>query len=176
MRRPCTHRRRGQATAEFAVGLVLFMSAIIGFLQLGRFGFANIRVAHEARGDVDEMLEGGQSPSTQPNYSTWQNGADGLAFTADDRAIVGTNPAAFFDSELVVDDLDLAAVTPDFYLVPNHMSAEIDAVSHPLYKGEGHEFVPIDPAFQRLFFIERTSISLRDDVSMPPLQIDDFSN
>ena len=171
------HRRlRGQATAEFAVGLVVFMSAVIGFIQLGRFGFANIRVAHEARSETDNLLGSGALPSLQPVYRTWNDGTDGLSYTADDQAVVDILDNDYAISQLTVDSLTLEQINPSFYLVNNRMSAAMSLDYTSMHKGEGQETVPIDSTFQRLFFLDDPSVSLRDNATMPPLQFDDFTN
>jgi len=81
--------RSGQAMIEFCAGLLVLLLLVTGIIHIGRMARISLGIHAEIRADA------GQAAMREDNFgmtpeaiSDWDSGADGLRFTADDRAIL----------------------------------------------------------------------------------------
>src|SRR5210317_830328 len=97
--------QRGQAIFEFVVASLALTLVFVGFLQRASLSWNNVDNLAEARANADDRIKG-LSPfasSVSDGYVlTWNDGNDGLRFTADDTA---NNPAGFDTLEVYSDEL-----------------------------------------------------------------------
>lgn len=170
-------RCRGQAIAEFATALVGLMVLFVGLIQICRLGFANVEAAHKARANAEAQLSQGQP--TFPfarDIGGWQNGRDGLAYTADDAVVANANSTTDqFVRQVTVGSLKLADVNPTTLGVNNNFSPLIKdnslIIAVDLFSGQGSSTVDIDSVLQHLLKLP-PSMRVADSAAMPPLTFD----
>ena len=87
-------QEKGQAIAEFAIGIVAIMAVFSGLLVMGALGIENIQTLIAARGGADENAANDVIGDGGSSIEEWNYGNDKLLFTADDRAVTNSYESA----------------------------------------------------------------------------------
>ena len=81
--------RRGQAIFEFIIASLALTLVFVGFLQVASLSWNNVDNLGAARAEADDRVKGisAFAGAVSDEYiSSWNDGNDGLRFTADDTA------------------------------------------------------------------------------------------
>lgn len=172
--------QRGQAIFEFVVASLALTLVFIGFLQVASLAWNNVDNLADARGNADDRIKG-LSPfasSVRDNYIlTWNDGDDGLRFTADDTA---NSPAGFDTMEVYSDELDEPFdINSGFELFGMEEKNQfqgalaLDSIveAADLREGTAQRGVEMELAVQRLLFTKSKQFNLEDRVYMPGLDL-----
>ena len=159
----------GQATTELVIGLVALMAVFMGLLQVASLSRDNVENLIEARESADRNVGNGTLGGAGRPIVGWDEGDDGLSFTADDTAAVGTTEdAGLFSGELGA-PCDLGALPTAF--TGHNFLPELDTLylfhsAANLTSAEVSRRVELEDAVRALID-DRDRITLKDQVYMP---------
>lgn len=177
--------RRGQAIFEFVVASLALTLVFMGFLQIASLSWNNVDNLGDARGEVDERVKGVSAfaNAVSDQYiMNWNDGNDGLRFTADDTA---NSPQGFDTLETYSDELtepfDINNGFDRFGMDNQNQfkgALEIGSIVEgaELRQGTARREVDMELAVRRLIFTTSTKFSLEDKVYMPALDLKEESD
>ncbi len=169
-------RRRGQATAEVVIGLVGLTVLFFGLVQIAQLGHENIENLIKARSEAEKKAIGLFGSQAEDDYvGNWEDGPDGLRFTADDTRRPGINSLVVFTNELT-EPLSLEGTLDGLGLggydgFSGYLEDDSIALAADLRKASASRLVPVEPALQKLLLKEIEALVLRDEVYMPNLDL-----
>jgi len=165
----------GQAMIEFCIGLIVLLLLITGIIHVGRMARISLGIHSEIRGDAGEraMLSG--FGTTAEAISDWDSGADGIRFTADDRAQINSarsmaimNAVA---SRSARNDDDWQKVM-DKTRLPFSMAQLRNQTGLPVFLGFIHREravdMQVDPAIRQLVY-DAPEVRIKEEVWMPQM-------
>lgn len=86
-----SHARAGQAMIELMIGLIMILILLEGTAQFILIASAHTNIDSVIRGQTGFIAMSPLSTEDTPRYiQTWQPGADGQRFTADDQPVIGS--------------------------------------------------------------------------------------
>lgn len=159
--------KNGQAIVEFVVALIPLLALVAGLVQLGMLTNAHTEAMVEARRRVaNRMIVTSLGSAARDYYADWDNGHDGVSYSADDEAQEGnvralrtalTVPAHTEELEARVGGNLISDLTIDPYLI-----------LWGLEQGEHSETVPVLPIARSLFYAD-DEIEVAAEVWMPAI-------
>ncbi len=173
MRRIRTRSCRGQATAELVVSLVGLTALFLGFVQIALLGHGNISNLLSAREKAEEHMQSNWLPERQ-SIQGWQDGNDGLRYTADDTQVTGGGSTLAFErgleSPVQLRDLETNGTYGFRTTVTLFTNSGSAATAADLQEGKATTRVPVDPAV-KFFLMNATEIGLTDKAYMPAINL-----
>jgi len=160
---------------EFCVGLLVLLLLVTGIIHIGRMARISLGIHAEIRADAGQaaMLDGfGMTPEA---ISDWDSGADGLRFTADDKAKINS-AAAMSIMDAVVSgsvrrDEDWQKVTGKTHL-PFSMARLRNQTGLNTFLGFIHREravnMQVDPVIRQLVY-DAPEVRIREEVWMPQM-------
>ena len=179
IRRGLRRGESGQAFAELTVSLVAILAVFVGFLLIAALGSDRVSSIIRAREDADRKSSSGVSSQGGESIRYWDYGMDGIPFTTDDNAVLGSaGDGALFMRQLSDNTGEVMLSNPpsssdlrsdfsglqDANLFVNAASlASGDAGTSSTLRD--HNISSLEPAIRWLFHIDR--ISVEERVYMP---------
>lgn len=180
-RKPHSVRRRscaGQAMAEFLAGLVAIMFLIVGLQQVALLSEKNFNLHHKVRGSLAEQLTTPGSDYIEGFVFAEKTsvGADGLAYTGDDRVVVGSDDVytGSFGVMYAIDygeasgylaDYSVSGRDNDPYARLEDSGGSVSSKNFSMFYAEGRVSVEVVPYFRNV--LGRDSINLKQQAWMP---------
>ncbi len=167
------HNRRsrsGQAIVELVVALVAVMVLFAGLLQIGLLANAHTKVMTEARRLAGRnAIEGGVGGMAPQYIVNWDDGADGVSYSMDDRRLGGSAALfALMAGERAARGFSLAnAVGPNAL---SDLAPYPDTVLSGFQGGRSRATVPLLPVIRHLVY-SADSIELCSEVWMVDLKV-----
>jgi len=163
------HPQAGQALMEVCVCMVGIAVVLLGMLELSRIGMLQTSTMTEARSDVARIMQSDTVLFPTPDFlQTWEEGADGRRYTADDEAVTTSSDGFYHTTveESVADpaDWDILREAPS-PLLTLHDTPAVPAAFFGLLKGEASATTDLLPGFQRLVYDDET-ITIESEVWM----------
>jgi len=141
----------------------------MGLLQVASLSRDNVENLLEARAAADRHAQSGALGGVGRPISGWSDGADGLGFTADDAAAVGTTE----DAELFAGELEeprslssLPVAFTGHNFLPELDTLYLFLAAADLTSAEVSKRVELEDAVRALV-VDRDRITLKDQVYMP---------
>lgn len=101
IRRGLRYGESGQAFSELVVSLLAILAAFIGFLLVAALSSDRVSTLIRAREEADLKSSSGVSSVGGESIRYWDYGPDGIPFTTDDHAELGSHgDGAFFKNQL----------------------------------------------------------------------------
>ena len=150
----CT--RCGQALIELCVCMIGIVVVLLAMLELTKIGMLHTVAMMEARADVASFMQAETVLFPTPGFlQTWEEGADGKRYTADDEPVTASS-ASFYHTTVersVADasDWNLLNQIPN-RVVTLHNAPAIPAAHFGLLKGAASATTDLLPGFQRLVY------------------------
>ncbi len=177
MRRIRTAACRGQATAELVISLVAISAVFLGLTQVAVTGQKNVHNYLDARESAENLVRS-IGVTSRSSVQSWQDGDDGLSYTADDKVSSGGGDTSDFanglNSPVSLRDLESNGAYGFKTSITPLTSSGSAATAADLKEGSATESVPVDPAMKYLLF-NVTSLSLSDKVYMPGVNLTDLA-
>jgi len=168
-------RRSGQAMIEFCVGLIVLLLLITGILHIGRMARISLSIHAEIRGDAGKRAMQGEFGSTAEAISDWDSGADGLRFTADDKAKINSATAMSImnavasgsarrdeDWQEVLDKTQLP-----FSMARLHQQRGLPALLGFVHRERAVD-MQVDPVIRQLVY-DAPEVRIKEEIWMPQL-------
>ena len=167
------HRKNGQAALEFVIAIFLFLILVQGMIFLNDLSWTSLYLQATQRGEAGKEAMSDSSLGRSPDsIRDWTDGADGIAFTADDKAQKSGDAAAISQSLA-----ERSAASPDDWTL---VSDEIRVPVSLLQLHESPSLATLVPSIRRDEEIEvevpdflrenvygKDGVTLRERVWMP---------
>lgn len=168
------HRpRAGQASVEFAVGLLLMLIVLTGIIHVSRMGRTSLFLHAVLRGEAGKDAMSALSSSSPAYISDWQEGSDGIRFTADDQPLRnGTmlpSTLGLLTQYSVENPDDWRYVAADTRLPVSMFSlysSPIMATAVGFVHAEETLHVPVDTVIRQLIY-NKDVVTIKEEVWMP---------
>lgn len=164
------HRRSGQAAIELVLGILIIIILFAGGLQYLKVADVQRKMVTTLRGEAGARAQTLGATVDMANYLlTWDNGADGIIYTADDQPI---ESLPFMLTGIANHSVrnagewgyiaDLPNPTPIFGLHEN----QLPMLELSMVRAEDTEDVAVDEAVQNLIY-GRDHVRVKHTVWMP---------
>lgn len=165
--------QNGQAVVELTVSLVGILAVFCGFLLISKLSIQNVDNIIKARGEADDNAINLTIVDTGDPILSWKKGPDNYMYTADDESVKGVfaNPLHFSD-ELKNDDFSLNSDLSMSYIHDNFAPKTLEGNfiflnASDLTSGSSSSSVSLDDLEKVLFYLNTSSITLKDEIYMP---------
>jgi len=160
---------------EFCVGLIVLLLLVTGIIHVGRMARISLGIHAEIRGEAGKRAMQNDFGTTAEAISDWDSGADGVRFTADDKAKLNSAAAmsimAAVASGSVRQDEDWQAVVNKTRL-PFSMVNLYNQTGLPAFLGFVHRErtvdMQVDPTIRRLVY-DSPEVRIKEEVWMPQM-------
>lgn len=166
-------RQSGQAAVEFVVGLLLMLIVLAGIIHVCRMGRTSLFLHAVLRGDAGKEAMSQIAASSPAYIADWQEGADGIRYTADDQPVrnAAMLPATLDlltrdsvknadDWSLIADDTRLPVSMFSLYATP------IMATTVGFVHSKETLHVPVDFVIRQLVY-DKDEVAIQEEVWMP---------
>jgi len=166
--------RSGQAAIEFISGLLLLLIVLTGLIHVNRMARTSLFLHSVLRGDAGKRAMETGALSIAPAYiSNWQEGPDGLRYTADDEPLQRTymlsSTLSMFTDYSVRSPGDWSYVASDTHLPVSMIRLSAAPAASALLgftHAEEDLHVPVDPVIRQLVY-DKDEVTIRESVWMP---------
>lgn len=168
------NRRRGQAIGELLAALVGITVVFAVVIQVAYSGHESIMNLFAAREEAESNAQGNVLARTTNYVGDWNNGDDGLRYTADDVAVnTGWNNSSTFMAEMEQPLAygELVALGAHDGISPLAAAGSL-AEAADLFEGEKTRSVPIEPVLQTFAGLHHDRLHLKDFCVFPGLRIE----
>lgn len=164
----------GQAAIEFAASLLLVLLVLTGIIHMARLARTSLFLHAVLRSDAGERAMRDTTLAIAPSHiSDWENGPDGIAYTADDqpvrRGTVVPGTLRMLSGYSVRSPDDWTHVAADSRL-PVSMIRLHESPNSATTVGFAHAdetlHVPVDRVIRQLVY-DKDEVAIREEVWMP---------
>ena len=166
--------KSGQASIELAVAIVLLLIIVTGILHVNRMARTSLFLHSVLRGEAGtDAMEDGAFADGAEYIADWEEGADGLRYTSDDRPVLSSgNLSSTFlsltdhsvnspdDWQHVSDDTQLPSSMIRLHNTPM-MSTAIE-MTHE----KERLYVPVESVIRQLVY-DKEEVPIEEEVWMP---------
>jgi hypothetical protein len=168
-----THSRAGQAAIELVLGILMIIILFAGSLQYLKVAEAQRSMVTSLRGEAGARALTLGATVDMANYLlTWDNGADGIMYTADDQPV---ESLAFMLPNIVnrsvqnADDWAYVAALPNPTPIFGLHENPLPMLELSLVNAEDSEDVPVEESVQNLIY-GRDHVRVKHSVWMPVMK------
>jgi len=158
---------------EFCIGALVLLLLVTGIIHIGRMARISLGIHSEIRAEAGQAAMLGAFATTPQAISDWDSGADGLRFTADDKAQVNAVKAmeimATLVSHSVAQESDWQQVA-DKTRLPFSMVGLRNQTGLPMFLGLVREEravdMQVDPFIMRTVY-DAPYVRIKEEVWIP---------
>ena len=166
--------KRGQASIELAVSLVLMLIILTGILHVSRMARTSLFLHSVLRGKAGvEAMNPWATSATADYIANWEAGADGIKYTADDKPVKNSANVSMTISALTghsVDSSDDWQYVSDNTHLPVSMiqlhNFTFISTAVELTHQKERLYVPVESVIRQLVY-DKDEVAIEEEVWMP---------